>query len=62
MQSFILNKNILLVTLTTIDADGQLVADRGLAWIKREMFIESDKVVSNDIVSTVSVSLSTEPA
>ena len=41
-----------------IDADGQL-ADRGLAWIKREMFIESDKVVSNDIVSTVSVPLST---
>ena len=42
-----------------IDADGQLVADRGLAWIKREMFIE---IVSNDIVSTVSVPLSTEPA
>ena len=40
-----------------IDTDGQLIADCWLAWINREMFIESDKVVSN-----IAVPLSTKPA
>ena len=45
-----------------IDADGKLLTDCGLVWINREMFIESDKLVSDDIVSTIALPLSTVPA
>jgi hypothetical protein len=45
-----------------INAEGQVVSDCGLAWINREMFLESDRVVSDDIVSTVTLPLSTAPA
>ena len=45
-----------------IDEDGMLISDCRLAWIDRDMLIESDKVVSNDIVADVSLPLCTKPA
>lgn len=47
-----------------IDAEGELIADCGLAWINREMFVDSGsgKAVSDDITSAVIFPLSTAPA
>ena len=45
-----------------IDPDGKVVSDSNLTWIKREMFLESDKILSQDIASTVILPLSMDCA
>ena len=41
-----------------ISKEGELVNECGLTWLKRELFVESDKIVSDDISSTIVLPLS----
>ena len=45
-----------------ISDDGKVLSDCSLTWLKREMFVDSDKIVSDDICSTIVLPLSNEAA